>query len=172
MFLWAASCISIGRQTYPQNNKAFRSRYSVVLVQSKESFITEGQGHLQCFLPGMEMFWGGELSSHNSSNFTSNWSRIKINNIYGNKLEKAVVPHSSTLAWKVPWMEEPGRLQSMGSLRVRHDWTTSLSLFTFMHRRRKWQPTPVFLAGESQGWESLVAWRLWARTESDTTEVT
>ena len=46
-------------------------------------------------------------------------------------------------AWKIPWMEEPGGLQSMGSLRVRHDWATSLSLFTFMHWRRKWQPTPV-----------------------------
>ena len=42
--------------------------------------------------------------------------------------EKAVAPHSSTLAWKIPWTEEPGRLQSMGSLRVRHDWATSLSL--------------------------------------------
>ena len=47
--------------------------------------------------------------------------------------EKAMAPHSSTLAWKIPWMEEPGRLQSMGLLRVGHDWTTSLSLFTFMH---------------------------------------
>ena len=54
-------------------------------------------------------------------------------------------------SWKIPWTEVPGRLQSMGSLRVRHDWATSLSLFTFMHRRRKWQPTPVFLPGESQG---------------------
>ena len=36
-------------------------------------------------------------------------------------VEKAMAPHSSTLAWRVPWMEEPGRLQSMGSLRVRHD---------------------------------------------------
>ena len=44
---------------------------------------------------------------------------------------KAMAPHSSTLAWKIPWMEEPGRLQSMGSLRVGHDWATSLSLFTF-----------------------------------------
>ena len=60
-------------------------------------------------------------------------------------------------AWKIPWMEEPGGLQSMGSLRVGHDWVTSLSLFTFMHWRRKWQPTPVFLPGESQGWGSLVA---------------
>ena len=44
--------------------------------------------------------------------------------------EKVMAPHSSTLAWKIPWMEEPGRLQSMGSRRVRHYWMTSLSLFT------------------------------------------
>ena len=86
--------------------------------------------------------------------------------------EKAMATHSSTLAWKIPWMEEPGRLQSMGSLRVRHDWVTSLSLFTFMHWRRKWQPTPLFLPGEPQGQRSLVGCRLWGRTESDTTEVT
>ena len=47
-------------------------------------------------------------------------------------------------------------LRSMGSLGVGHDWATSLSLFTFMHWRRKWQPTPVFLPGESQGRGSLV----------------
>ena len=87
-------------------------------------------------------------------------------------LEKAMAPHSSTLAWKIPWMEEPGRLQSMGSLRVGHDWATSLSLFTVMHWRRKWQPTPVFLPGESQGWGSLVGCRLWGRTELVTTEAT
>ena len=62
-----------------------------------------------------------------------------------------MAPHSSTLAWKIPWAEEPSGLQSMMSLRVGHDWVTSLSLFTFMHWRRKWQPTPVFLPGESQG---------------------
>ena len=83
-----------------------------------------------------------------------------------------MAPHLSILTWKIPWTEEPGRLQSMGSLRVRHDWVTSLSLFTFMHWRRKWQPTPVFLPGESQGWGSLVGWHLWGHTESDMTEVT
>ena len=52
--------------------------------------------------------------------------------------EGKMAPHSSTLAWKIPWTEEPGGLQSMWSLRVGHDWATSLSLFTFMHWRRKW----------------------------------
>ena len=80
--------------------------------------------------------------------------------------------HSSTLAWKIPWTEEPGGLQSMGSLRVGHDCATSLSLFTFMHWRRKWQPTPVVLPGESQGQGSLVGCHLWGSTELDTIEVT
>ena len=62
----------------------------------------------------------------------------------------SMAPHSSTLAWKILWTEEPGRLQSMGSLRVGHDWATSLSLFTFMHWRRKSQPTPA----------SVLAWRI------------
>ena len=83
-----------------------------------------------------------------------------------------MAPHSSTLAWKIPWTEEPGELQSMGLQGVTHDCTTSISFFTFMHWRRKWQPTPVFLPGESQGQGSLVGCRLWGRTESDTTEVT
>ena len=82
--------------------------------------------------------------------------------------------HSSTFAWKIPWTEEPGGLQSMGSLEL--DTTERLhfhfSLFTFMHWRRKWQPTPVFLPGESQGWGILVGCHLWGRTELDMTEAT
>ena len=82
------------------------------------------------------------------------------------RTEKATATHSSTLAWQIPWTEGPGRLQSMGSLGVGHDWPTSFSLFTFMHWRRKWQP-------------SVLAWRipgtvgccLWGRAESDTTSV-
>ena len=83
-----------------------------------------------------------------------------------------MAPHSSTVAQKIPWMEGPGRLQSMGSLRVRHNWATSLSLSTFTHWRRKWQPTPVFLPGESHGRRSLVGCSPWGHRESDTTEVT
>ena len=94
------------------------------------------------------------------------WSQL------GRNSEKAMAPHSSTFAWKILWMEEPGRLQSMGSLRVRYDWATSISLFTFMHWRRKWQPIPVFLPGESRRQGSLVGCRLCGRTESDTTEAT
>ena len=86
--------------------------------------------------------------------------------------KKGMAPHSSTLAWKIPWTEEPGGLQSIGSLRVGHDWATSLSLFTFMHCRKNWQPTPVLLPGESQGRGSLVGRCLCGRTESDTTEAT
>ena len=72
-------------------------------------------------------------------------------------MEEAMATHSSTLAWKIPWTEVPGRLLSTGSLRVGHNWVASLSLFTFMHWRRKWQPTPVFLPGES----CLVGCHLW-----------
>ena len=76
-------------------------------------------------------------------------------------LEKAMAPHSSTLAWKIPWTEEPCGLQSMGPVSVRHNWATSLSLFTFILRIKKWQPTPVFLPGESQGQGSLLGCHLW-----------
>ena len=97
--------------------------------------------------------------------------RLQLNSSSAS-MEKAMAAHSSTLAWKIPWTEEPGGLQSRGSRRVRHDWATSLSLFTFMHWRRQWQPTPVFLPGESQGWGSMVGCHLWGRTESDMTEAT
>ena len=86
-------------------------------------------------------------------------------------MEKAMAPHSSTLAWTIPGMEEPGRLQSMGSLS-----RTRLSDFTFTFHfhapEKEWQPTPVFLPGESQGRGSLVGCRLWGLTELDTTEET
>ena len=78
-----------------------------------------------------------------------------------------MAPHSSTLAWKTPWTEEPGGLQSMGSLSQ-----TRLSNFTFTHWRRKWQHPPVFLPGESQGQGSLVGCCLWDHTESDMTKAT
>ena len=91
---------------------------------------------------------------------------------YTNLYHFTMAPHSSTLAWKIPRTEEPGGPQSMESLRVGHDWASSLSLFTFIYWRRKWQPTPVFLPGESQGRGSLVGFRLWGHTESDTTDVT
>ena len=73
---------------------------------------------------------------------------IQLTSAWCRHWEKALAPHSSTLAWRIPWMEEPGRLQSMWSLR---DWTTSLSLFTFMHWRRQCQPTPVCLENPRDG---------------------
>ena len=74
-------------------------------------------------------------------------SRTRLSNFtftfHFHALEKEMATHSSVLAWKIPWPEEPGRLQSMGSRGVGHDWATSLSRFSSMHWRRKWQPTPV-----------------------------
>ena len=100
-------------------------------------------------------------------------------------LEKEMATHSSTLAWKIPWMEEPGRLQSMGSQRVGHNLATKqqkqaaknaaksnlYSVFHFPYNgRRTWQPTPVFLPGKFHGWRSLVGYSPWGRKELDTTE--
>ena len=111
------------------------------------------------WLPLMLLLWSRDANIIGASVYLTLWSssspsdqtssmRLLNKSFVTTPLEKAMAPHSSTLAWKIPWMEEPGRLQSMGSQRV--DWAISLSLVTFMHWRRKWQPTPVFLPGESQ----------------------
>ena len=120
------------------------------------------------------------FSSPLNSQFTSqcliiiNWKLIWLHGEIYCKWPKIVLgmnvvaTHSSTLARKIPWVEEPGGLQSIGSQRVGHDWATSL--FTFIHWRRKWQPTPVFLLAESQGWGSLVGYSPWGSKESDMIE--
>ena len=107
------------------------------------------------------------IQSPNCLYFSSLPSEEVIN--YPNDLSRKG-NHCQKLRVSIPWTEKPGGLQSMGSLRVGHDWVTSVSVFTFMHWRRKWQSTPVFLPGESQGRGSLVGCRLWGPTNSDTTE--
>ena len=77
-----------------------------------------------------------------------------------------MAPHFSTLVWKIPWTEELGRLQSMGSLRVGHDFT-----FTFhFHALEKEMATHSSVL--AWGLWSLVGCHLWGRTESNTTEAT
>ena len=77
------------------------------------------------------------------------------------------------LAQKIQWMEEPGRLHAVHGVTESRTWLSDFTFtFPFMHWRRKWQPTPVFLPGESRGWGSLVGYRLWGCTELDTTEAT
>ena len=101
--------------------------------------------------------------------------------------------HSNTLAWKIPWTEDPRRLQSMGSQRVRHDLATKQThihakyhvlvlnkctclqfFFSISNRvsirRRQWQPTPVLLPGKSHGRRTLEGCSPWGHEESDTTE--
>ena len=73
-------------------------------------------------------------------------------------LEKEMATHSNVLAWRIPGTGEPGGLPSMESHRVKHDWATLLSRFTFMHWRRKWQPTPMFLPGKSHEQRNLVGY--------------
>ena len=152
-----------------------RAYYVPVLQVSQRSCLSQESRNLNTRLL---MFKSKDLSLSMHCKGTSNedlfgcfeWKACeKMTNVYS---WKAMAPHSSTLAWKTSWTEEPGRLQSMGLLGVRHDWATLLSLFTFLHWRRKWQPTPVFLPGESQGRGSLVGCHLGGRTESDTTEAT
>ena len=84
--------------------------------------------------------------------------------------EKAMATHSSTLAWKIPWMEEPGRLQSWG--RKESNTTERLHFHFSLSCIGEGNGNPVFLPGESQGWGSLVGCHLWGHTESDTTEAT
>ena len=78
--------------------------------------------------------------------------------------EKEMATHFSTLAWKIPWTEEPGRLQSMGSQKVEHDWTTSLSFFekhgrwTAMLRRCPLRQRAMVLWVEL--WRPLCGWQL------------
>ena len=86
------------------------------------------------------------------------------------RTEKAMAPHSSTLAWENPM---GGGAWKAAVPEVRKSQTRPTDFtFTFMHWRRKWQPTPLFLPGESQGRGNLVGCRLWGCTESDTTEAT
>ena len=80
--------------------------------------------------------------------------------------------HSSTLAWKIPWMEEPGRLQSMGLLRVGQDRLSFTFTFHFHALEKEMATHSSVLPGESQGRQNLVGCRLWGCTESDTTEAT
>ena len=94
------------------------------------------------------------------------WGHRELN------MTEAMAPHSSTFAWKIPWTEEPGGLQSMGLLELDTTEQLHFHFSLFMHWRRKWQPTPVFLPGESQGRGSLVDCHLWGCTELDTTEAT
>ena len=85
--------------------------------------------------------------------------------------EKAMAPHSSTLAWRLPWTEEPGRLQSMGLLRVGHYFTFTFT-FHFYALEKEMATHSSVLAWRIPGMGNLMGCHLWGLTESDTTEVT
>ena len=89
-------------------------------------------------------------------------------------MEKEMAPHSSTLAWKIPRMEEPGRrpwgLRELDTTEQLH--FLHFTHFILYHWRREWQPSPVFLPGESHGQRSLAGHGPWDLRESDMIEVT
>ena len=89
---------------------------------------------------------------------------------YWPSLEKEMATHSSTLAWKIPWMGEPGRLQSLGLQRVEHDWVTSLSFFLLFLLEEEMATNSNVLAWESHGQRGLVGCSLWGCKELDTTK--
>ena len=100
----------------------------------------------------------------------SPWGRKKSDTterLHFHTLEKEMATHSSTLVWKIAWMEEPGGLQSMGSLRVGHDWATSLSLFHFLALEKEMATHSSILAckiawmEEPGGLQSMVSQRVW-----------
>ena len=91
---------------------------------------------------------------------------IGVQSLGQDLLEEEMATHSSTLTWRIPWTEEPGRVQSMGY--KESDMTVQLT-FTF-NWRREWLPTPVFLPGESHGQRSLVGYSPWGHKELDMTE--
>ena len=104
-------------------------------------------------------------------------------------LEKRMATHSSIPAWRIPWTEEPGRLQPMGWQRVGHDWATNTLGLPWWFRQericlkcgrpgispwvwkipseRERQPIPVFSSGEFHGWRSLVGYSSWGCKELD-----
>ena len=92
-------------------------------------------------------------------------------------LKKEMATHSSVLAWRIPGlisfrMDCLDLLAVQGVAKSRTRLSDFPFTFTFLHWRRKWKPTPVFLLGESQGRGNLVGCHLWGHTESDTTEAT
>ena len=165
-FLWPLDCSLPGSSVHGVS-QARILEWGVIFF-SRWSSQTRDWACISCIGRQILYHWASREAQRCTTNCKNNCIYSFIHSLIYYK----PAPHSSTLAWKIPWTEEPGRLQSMGLLRVRHDWATSLSLFTFMHWRRKWQPTPVFFPGESQGRGSLVGCSQWGHTESDTTEVT
>ena len=130
---------------------------------------TDDQSWHYKFLVRIQNTWNPSFVSGGNANYYSLFGRcLEVSWRVIFYLGKAMVTHSSTLTWKIPWTEEPGRLQSMGSRRVGYDWVPSLSLFTWMHALEKEMAThSSILAWRIPGTESLVACYLWGCTKLD-----
>ena len=127
------------------------------IPQKKWSSHHGQQKSLKCSTWMQSQKWQNDLCSFSRQTWWLSWYKICLQ---CRSWEGNGTPHWYSCLGN-PVDGEPGSLQSLGSQRVGHDWATSLLLFTFMHWRRQWQPTPVFFPEESQGQRSLVGCHLW-----------
>ena len=151
-----ASAYNAGRPGFnPWVGKvSWRRKWQSTPIFTTGKFHTEEPGRLQfmgswVYSPRVRYDWATNTHTHliiPTQHLVFSWA-ITL------PMEKAMAPNSSTLAWKIPRTEEPGRLQSMGSRRVRHDWATSLSLFTFTFHFHA-------LEKEMATHSSVLAWRI------------
>ena len=107
------------------------------------SFIVSSSIYAVCKLEPQENWW------YNSNLSPKAWEQ-REHTMWGQETEKAMAPHSSTLAWKIPWTEKPGRLQSMELWRVRHDWASDFTFTFHFHALEKEMTTH----------SSVLAWRI------------
>ena len=156
--------------------REFQKKISFSFINYAQTFDSVDHNKLWKILEEMEIIddltcllrnlFAGQEATVRTGHGTTDWFQIGKGVRQGCILSPCLV---NFYAWKIPWMEEPGRLHVVAKSQAR---LTSLSLFTFMHWRRKWQRTPVFLLGKSQEERSLVGCHLWGRTELDTAEAT
>ena len=121
-----------------------REKYTYIFCLGKGTDITHSfHLHWQLFADSYYISWAS-LVAQMVKNLPAMWETKVWSLGQEDPLEKEMATHSSTLAWKIPWMEEPGRLQSMGSQRVGNNWATSLSFSFFLSYKLKYQQILFF----------------------------
>ena len=124
---WTVAC------QVPLSMEFSRQEYCVLSCSNKTLLIETSTGavlaHRSQFANPYSISWAS-LVVQTVKNLPATWETQAQNLSWQDPLEKGMATHSSILAWRIPWTEEPGGLQSMGSQRVRHDWATNLYTYS------------------------------------------